>query len=114
MRLNGALSNPEAHGALKNLHEVVRTAAARPEPAARPKAHRGRRPGWVAPLVLKILEASASPMTATAIRKEIVQRFSERPDYESVRYVLRYGKEAQLGLIERVAAGRYGVRREYS
>jgi len=110
MPLPGALLNPEAHGVLKNLLEAVRAAAARPEPTAHPRAERGRRPGWVAPLVLKILKGSTSPMTATAVRKEIVRRFRERPDYESVRYVLRYGKEAQMGLIERVEGGGYVVR----
>jgi hypothetical protein len=107
----GALSNPETSAVLRKLAEVVRAAAARPEPKERPKAERGRRPGWVAPLVLAVLASAAEPMTPLEIVREIEQRFGEHPAHPSVVSALRYGKEAQLGLIERAGGGRYLARR---
>lgn len=109
--LPGALSNPGTSSSLRGLLEIVKTAASRPEPTADPKALRGRRPGWVAPLVLQTLEAATEPMTTAALTEEIASRFDQQVPYESVRYVLRYGKAAQRGLIERVGDGRYALRR---
>jgi len=50
-------------------------------------------------------------MTPMEVVREIERRFGEHPAHPSVVCVLRYGKEAQLGLIERAGNGRYGVRR---
>ncbi len=89
--------------------EIVKTAAARLEPTTHPNKQRGRRPGWVAPLVLKVLETAGEPMTAEAIRQTIVRRFGEQPAYESVWHVLRHGKEARQGLIEPAGGGHYAA-----
>lgn len=61
--------------------------------------------------MLQTLEAATEPMTTAALTEEIASRFDQQVPYESVRYVLRYGKAAQRGLIERVGDGRYALRR---
>jgi hypothetical protein len=113
MPLGGAFANPETNAVLRKLTEVVKAAAARPVSAPRPKAARGRRPGWVGPLVLAVLQAATEPLTTTQVVHEIKQRFRKQIAYDSVRHVLRFGKEAQVGLIERAGRGRYVARRAH-
>jgi repressor of nif and glnA expression len=60
--------------------------------------------------VLKVLESATGPMTAETVRQEILRRFGEQPAYDSVRHVLRFGKLAQLGLIERAGDAGYVLR----
>jgi len=61
-------------------------------------------------LVLAVLSSADQPMTPLEIVREIEQRFGEHPAHPSVVCALRYGKEAQLGLIERAGGGRYLAR----
>ena len=111
MPLHGALFNPETNAYLRKLVEVVREAASQPLPQARPRTEHGPRPGWVAPLVLEVLQAASEPLTAAQVVREIKQRFGKQIAYDSVRHVLRFGALAQAGLIEHVGEGRYVVRR---
>jgi repressor of nif and glnA expression len=63
----------------------------------------------VAPLALRVLESATEPMTAKTVTQEILRRFGEQPAYDSVRHVLRFGKEPRLGHIEPAGNGRYCI-----
>lgn len=107
MAPGGALSNPEAAGALRQLAEVVRKAAGMPERDEPPKVERPRRPGWAMPMVRSVLEEASAPMTPMEIAREIERRFGEPIPHPTVFHVLTRSRAARNKAFERVEPAKY-------
>ena len=105
VHLTDSIANRTVVRQLDQLEEMIRKLGALEAGLAPPSQL--QRPGWLRDQVLAVLQNSDTPLSAKQVCDVIYERTGTKPNNSSVRWVLRYGREAKLGDITNVQPGRY-------